>query len=475
MSRPGSSWTLGGRLVLIAAFAMGASLLASGLAMYSAAKTEDDAMLDKRLGQMGAVMLGFIEHELSERPDAVLSSATPPIEAGNASTLYQFQVWSRNGQLQLRSSNAGTSQPLMSLNKLGFETTRIGDHSLRAYAVEDRSHAFVVQVAENVEDRTVEVVSVTLRYLWFLLVPFVLLFAVTRLLLLRAMRSISGIAAQLTMRNPMDVSRLQVDRPPAEVLPILRSMDTLFERMGQALNAERRFTSMAAHEMKTPLAGIRAQAQLAARADTMQDSQEALGALIVGVDRSAHMLDQLLDIARIETISCAGDVALRPVDLAAVVRDVSEDLAPLAAARNAVVMADLQARRVHGHGFGLYLAVRNLMVNAIRHGHEHVQVRVSVSRQGDDVVLHVDDSGPGISPTDRQKAFERFNRLGLQHSEGVGLGLSIVLMVVELHAARIQLLDSPLGGLRVQIAFHQPAEPAEATDPTSTVSRPLPT
>jgi signal transduction histidine kinase len=460
MPRPLAAWTLGGRLVLIAAFAMIASLVASGLAMYSAAKTEDEAMLDIRLGQMGAVMLGFLQHELAEHPDAKLSETEPPIETGRAATLYQFQVWSRDGQLQLHGSNSPTDRPLMPLDGRGFQTMQSETVALRVYALEDPSHTFVVQVAESAEDRTVEVMSVTLRYLWYLLVPFVLLFAATQLLLRQAMRSISGIATQLTMRNPMDVTRLQVDRPPAEVLPILQSLDALFERMGQALSAERRFTSMAAHEMKTPLAGIRAQAQLAARSDSPEESREALGALIVGVDRSSHMLDQLLDMARIETLSTADDTPLATVDMAKLVHDVSQDLATLAATRQVLVTTDMPVRRVHGHYFGLHLAIRNLMVNAIRHGREHGRVHVSVSRRDDNVLLQVDDSGCGIAPKDRQKAFERFNRLGLHHAEGVGLGLSIVLMVVELHSARIQLLDSPLGGLRVQITFDEPPEDA---------------
>ena len=457
MPRPLPSWTLGGRLVQIAAFAMLASLVASGFAMYNAAKSDDEAMLDKRLGQMGAVMLGFVQHELIERPDAKVSDVVPPIEAGNASTLYQFQVWSHDGRLQLRSSNSSSNEPLMPLDMLGFQTTHIGDTTLRTYALTGPGNAFVVQVAENVEDRTAETAGVTLHYLGFLLLPFALVFWVTRFLLRQATQSISGMATQLTLRNPLDVSPLLVERPPAEVMPILRSMDTLFERMAQALSAERRFTSMAAHEMKTPLAGIRAQAQLASNAESLEESREALAALIGGVDRSAHLLDQLLDIARIESLSKADDVSLRVVDLAGLVHDVSEDLAPLAAARNVLVTTDLQVRRVRGHGFGLYLALRNLMVNAIRYGHEHGRVHISVCQQDDDVVLHVDDSGHGIAPQDRLKAFERFNRLGLHHADGVGLGLSIVLMVVELHAARIQLLDSPLGGLRVQITFDEPA------------------
>lgn len=146
--------------------------------------------------------------------------------------------------------------------------------------------------------------------------------------------------------------------------------------------------------------------------------------------------------------------------------DVLEDVGPLAASRNIDIRTDIQAKEVHGHGFGLFLALRNLVVNALRYGHAGGRVQVSTCEQEGALVMCVDDNGPGIPPSLRQSAFERFNRLGRRQDEGggAGLGLSIVLTVVERHQARIQLLDSPLGGLRAQISFAPAVNAAQAVD-----------
>jgi signal transduction histidine kinase len=106
------------------------------------------------------------------------------------------------------------------------------------------------------------------------------------------------------------------------------------------------------------------------------------------------------------------------------------------------------------------LLISNLLSNAVHYAPVGSRIEVSTAREGDTVVLTVDDAGPGIPPSQRQRAFDRFERLGRQDTEGVGLGLSIVRSVVESHGATIHLLDSPQGGLRVQVRFASPADPA---------------
>jgi len=108
---------------------------------------------------------------------------------------------------------------------------------------------------------------------------------------------------------------------------------------------------------------------------------------------------------------------------------------------------------LEGHHFAVSVLLRNLLANALLYSPVGGRIAVQSEALADTVVLSVDDSGPGIAPHDRERAFERFNRLGQTKTEGVGLGLAIVLSVVELHRARIELLDSPLGGLRVQVTF----------------------
>ena len=205
--------------------------------------------------------------------------------------------------------------------------------------------------------------------------------------------------------------------------------------------------------MKTPLAGLRAQAQIASTARSNDESREALGRLMQGVDRTAHMLDQLLDLARVEALSKDGELPFKPVQLTDVFRDVMHDLEAASHQKLVSVTARFEVTHVHGLAYGLHLIMRNLISNSIQYCPDGSKVSLASTESDTDIVVTVDDSGAGIAPDARERAFERFNRLNQNGPDGVGLGLSIVLLVVELHGARIQLQDSPMGGLRVRLSF----------------------
>jgi signal transduction histidine kinase len=341
----------------------------------------------------------------------------------------------------------------MSLNRFGFDTVHINGEEYRTFSLPSKNREFIVQVAENIDERWAQVGLVTGYYVGFLLIPFALVSGATWLFLRRSLHSIDTLADDLRDRNPLDVSPLKVDTPPEEILPILKSLDTLLARYGRAFSEERKFTSVAAHEMRTPLAGLRAHAQLAVSSTTDEGRNEGLMAVIRGVDRASHMLDQLLDLARIEGMPQEARNRLEIVNVSDTYQGVMADVGPKGSRKSIVFSARFAAPEVRCHGFAFYLLMRNLLANAILYTPASGRVEVSTFRDGEAVVLVVDDSGPGIAPDDREHAFERFNRLHQTQLEGVGLGLSIVLSVVELHHGRIQLLGSPYGGLRVQVTF----------------------
>jgi len=448
-----AAWSLRGRVVLISAFALVASLVLGGLAMYWAASVQDEQMLDARLEHLGATILSFVEEELNE-PDPVGAMKYHNLKTRPAAALlYSYQVWSRDGTLLMRSNEASRTAPLIALTHRGFASVKVGDEDFRVFSLPTKNQAFVIQVAESIEEKWAQTGLTTMYYMASLLVPFGLVFAITWVLLRRSLRSIDTIADQLSHRNPLDLTPPQVDKPPDELLPILKSVDTLFARIGHALSAERRFTSVAAHEMRTPLAGLRAQAQIASKARSKSELQGALASLLLGVDRASHMLDQLLDIARVESLPKGAELRREWVQLATVYNDVMADFGPNAARKNIALAASFPAETVYGHPFALYLLVRNLIANAILYTPAGGRVEISSQDGTTGVTLMVDDSGPGIAAADRERAFERFNRLGQSRADGVGLGLSIVLSAVELHRAQIRLTQSPLGGLRAQVTF----------------------
>lgn len=448
-----STWSLRARLSLIAVLALLASLLFGGLAMYWAASIEEDQIHDARLEHLGATVLAFIEEEL-EGLDNHGATPRPALKTRpTAALLYRYQVWSKSGALLLRSYEAPAQQPLLDLALRGFHTVQIDGEEYRTFAVPTRNKEYVVQVAENVGERWAQTALITFYYVGFLLVPLGLVSIATWLMLRRSLRSIDVMADQLRHRNPLDLTPVQVEGPPRELLPILRAVDTLFARVGHALSVERRFTSVAAHEMRTPLSGLRAHAQLATMVESPQELQDALKSLMVGADRAAYLIDQLLDLARIEGLGGDSGALHETVDLEELWLKLAYEFAPRAAKKQISLTVDFAVASVSGHAFALSLMLRNLVANAINYTPQRGSVQVSSFAQGESVLLRVDDSGPGIAAVERERAFERFNRLGQTQIDGVGLGLSIVLSVVELHRARIQLLVSPLGGLRAEVAL----------------------
>lgn len=437
--------------------------------MFWAASIEDDQMLDARLEQLGATVLSFVENGLTVDGLQDAGSAGHLRTRPTAALLYRFQIWSADGRLLMRSHEAPSTQSLMALDRFGYDTVRIGDEEYRTFALPSRDHRLVVQVAESNDERILELSVITAYYVALLLLPFGLLFAATWLLLRRSLASIHGIAVQLTNRNPLDFTRLRVEHPPQEMKPILKSLDDMFVRIGHAISIERRFTSVAAHELRTPLAGLRAHAQLAASARNGDEAREALRSVIEGVDRASHLLNQLLDVARMESVATDGRSQFQAIDIDAVYRDACIDLSTLVRQKQLMVTVRFEVPYIDGVRLGLLLIVRNLLANAILYCPPGGNLRVSTTREsGGHVMLSFDDSGPGIAAQDRERAFERFNRLGRNQDYGVGLGLSIVLMAVELHGARISLHDSELGGLNTRILFaptREDARPARSTEP----------
>jgi signal transduction histidine kinase len=449
-----SDWSLLVRLAWIAMTAVLVSLVFGGFAMFWAASIQNEQMLDARLEQFGATLQALVDESLTQHgSDPAVAPAGLKTRPA-AALLYRYQVWSRDGAHQLiRSHEAPATLPLADIAQLGYSTRRIEGEDYRVFSLPTHDGTHVVQVAENINEAWTQVGLTTVYYAAFLLVPFALLFGATWWLLRRALHSIRTLANSLADRNPLDLSPLPVVAPPREIVPILRAIDMLFGRMQRALSIERSFTSMAAHEMRTPLAGVRAQAQLLTQEDLADEPMQTVRGLIQGVDRASHLLDQLLDLARVESLVMAGEPQFEPVKVADIYQEVARDLLPRVRRHDVTVAARLAEHALECHAFALSVLMRNLLANAILYTPAGGRVEIATVRLPDHLLLSVDDSGRGIPQAQRERAFERFNRLGRAQADGVGLGLSIVLLVVEMHSAKIQLADSPLGGLRVQVAF----------------------
>lgn len=242
---------------------------------------------------------------------------------------------------------------------------------------------------------------------------------------------------------------------------MLDALNGLFGRVDRAMENERRFTADAAHELRTPLAALTAQAQVALRAQNAAERDHAIRQVEAGARRASHLVEQLLTLARLDPAAAPAFAAV-PLDVLAT--EICADHAPAALAKQITLELDAPERvLVVGQDAMLRVLLRNLVDNAIRYTPSGGKVGVGVTAQKDAVILSIADDGPGIPAPEREKALHRFHRLAGQDIEGSGLGLSIVARIVELHGARLELGDREDGhpGLVVRVILnHPPDSPA---------------
>jgi len=272
----------------------------------------------------------------------------------------------------------------------------------------------------------------------------------------RGVAPLRQLGRTLAARQPQALSPVVVEGAPSEMAPMLEALNGLFSRIAELMESERRFTADAAHELRTPIAAIRAQAQVAlAEADDAQ-RRHALGATVQGCDRAAHLVEQLLTLSRLEGSAAP---ALATVDLGALTRRVVGELAPQAMQKAQTIEFDEgETCVVRGDATLLAVLVRNLVDNAIRYSPSAATVQVSVGRVDGCVRLGIDDSGPGMTEVDRRRVGERFFRVVGSEQSGSGLGWSIVRRIAAVHHADVRIERALLlGGLSVVVRWRTEA------------------
>jgi len=447
----GSAWSLRGRLMYLAAIATALAWLTGGAAVFIAAQHESETLYDQRLGDVARVILSFAGHEIDEiRQDG----RTTPVHEESAATLdarYAYQIWSKDGQLFLMSHNA-PAKPFAPLDHVGLLDNDIDGRPHCVYALRSADGGMVIQVAEDESKRDAFFLSVNSWLLLFLILSTLILWAFNRWMFGHATRALDQSAQQLVDRSANDLRPINADDPPRELVPLLQSINTLFSRFGQTLDSERHFTSAAAHELRTPLAAVRIQAQVAERARSKQEAREALRTLGTCVERASRMIDQLLTLARVESMS-PDRSAFAPVRVDLLARLVVSDLSHMLGAAEVEIDLRLAPATIDAIESAVSSLIRNLLDNAIRYAPHGGHIAISTAVVDGKVFLTVDDSGPGIPPSERERVFERFYRLAGTNMDGCGVGLSIVQCVVEVHRGRVELASSDLGGLRVTVEF----------------------
>ena len=267
----------------------------------------------------------------------------------------------------------------------------------------------------------------------------------------RGLLPLRNLSAQVTRRSASDLAPLPLERVPHEVVPVVASVNDLLVRLRETLASQDRFIADASHALRTPLAVLRSEADLALRLEDPQALRTAVGSLRDHVHAISHLASQFLTLARVGRRGELADTAW--FDLAATARDACGALVPAALERGADLgYAGEGALQVWGRELELREAIGNLVDNALRYGPRDVLITVSVRKEGDQVVLAVEDDGPGIAPVERERVLEPFYRSPGSPGDGSGLGLAIVKEIAAGHGARLRLDSGPDGvGLRVEV------------------------
>lgn len=294
----------------------------------------------------------------------------------------------------------------------------------------------------------------------------------------RGLRPLTRLRKTIDARQPDDLSPIATRRVPEELEPLVEAFNKMLSRMQRNVEAQQRFVADAAHQMRTPLTGLKTQAQFAIRETDPEALRHALRQIATGVDRAGRLVNQLLTLARTE----GGEVAQRQhevLDLSALIRDVVADWVMIAIEKDIDLGFESSGEaRISGNPFLLRELAKNLIDNALRYTNVGGHVTCRVIANPGTVLLEVEDDGIGITEEQAEMVFERFYRVDDASTEGSGLGLAIVQEIAMQHGSRASLRPNPSGnGSIARVAFaawHPPAVPPPFPDDFSELYRQSP-
>lgn len=382
------------------------------------ARADVERVLDRRL-QEAAIMVASLGYD-TRQATGTLQSGPASVDLPSYDRQLSCQIWSVGGRL-LGASQGAPGKP-MSDGEAGFSYRTIGGDALRVYTHVSPDSGLRVMVGDTIAMRR-QLIADLMRGL---IVPAAIgLLALALLLWIaigRGLSPVRRIAAVIGDRSPDDQSPLAVDRVPNELLPLTREMDELFARIGHFRAGERRFLASAAHEMQTPLAGLKTHAEIALRTRDGDTRQKSLERIRQSVDRTTRLVRQLLDLAKERSTMVP---ATAPnASLGEAFDEVTEELEHLIDQRKTRVIITKPAREflVPLPHNSLVIALRNLIENALLHGPSNSEVLVDSNGKG----FCVRDEGPGLSESASLAMLEPFARDSGSKAPGSGLGLSIV-------------------------------------------------
>lgn len=450
---------------------------------YRDAQHEIEELFDAQLAQTARLLAGMVGRDMPQSDRQALQSALDQaLQARPAADdeiqfdghpyegKLAFQVLDENAVVLLQSASAPAGllkqmvsdanqaqgnqampeQPLSAMagRLLGYRSVSLADYQWRVFLLRDPQDNHWILVGEREDVRGELVGKIARRSLLPDLIGLPLLALLVWWAVGWGLHPLQRMAELIKVRAPDNLAPLLLSPLPAELEPMGAALNRLLMQVNQLLNQEKRFIADAAHELRTPLAVLRIHAQNALEASDPNDRDEALRQLGGGVKRATRVVAQLLTLARLDPNGM--QLAMVELDMLGFLREELAELTPLALERQQELSFDADEAgdyRLPVDAPSLGTLLQNLIGNAVQYTPIGGRIQVQLQARHDELLLRVQDSGPGVDAALREKLFERFYRL--EEGQGAGLGLSIVQRVVQLHRGSVTLGDSALGGLEV--------------------------
>lgn len=424
--------------------ATGAVWLMAVASLFFMTKVEVERVLDARLKETGQLVNSLIIDQLpvvtSSQFEIILDSAIPH---SGSEERFLCQIWSQRGVLLNRSE----STPIHKLADIadGFSETLVDGESWRIFAVTNSETGMQILVGDSLKVRGT-IVNGLLRGL---LIPLLLIFPALSFVIWLAvgqgLSPLNRVARDLKNRPASNLKQIETTSAASEIAPVLQSLNDLFSRVSELRERERNFIAYAAHELRTPLSGLKTQAQVALASDDVSIRKHALNQIVVAVDRTGRLVQQLLDMSQAD----ASERSLRKnlVNIGTTLNAIAFDLSDENTSVEICISKELEEFELEIDPVSFMLAARNLLENAVNHSPAGGTVRCKPGLAEEGAFLIIEDDGPGIPGDELSMVTERFFRGRSTTTTGSGLGLSIVVAALSRIDWQLKLENRPGGGL----------------------------
>lgn len=436
-----STRSLKTRLIVLLGSVVAAIAMVQAAVSYRAAQEEANELLDLHIRGVAYSLRGSVIN-----PAAVLA---PSRQDSEAEFDVVVQIWGPDGH-RVYQSHAHEALPGIAAGE-GFSTLYAGSDRWRVFETSLAGHR--IQVAQHMDVRREMAAQMAVRALWPIVGSTPLLLLAVWWIVGATFRPVERSRRALAERDASDLKPLPLEGMPDEVLPLMREFNLLLARVTSLVESQRRFVADASHELRSPLTAMKLQVRAVRQAASDQARGILLDRLEEGMDRGHRLVEQLLALARQENDAQA-TVRLSAIDLDDVARDVVAEYAPVAVRRSIDLGVVAPCRiPVTADESLVRTMLSNLVDNAIRYTPERGRIDVSVEWIDSKPGIVVNDSGPGIPPSEWSRVFERFYRVPGSPGSGSGIGLAIVKQVAARLGATVSLGVSPLGGLSARVRF----------------------